>query len=83
MCVHAAGESSPGDLPEDTHAVVLAAEGEAALVAVKDRLARAGIAHVVIREPDAPWNGALMAVGVAPGRKEVLRKFLSSLPLLK
>jgi hypothetical protein len=83
MCVHAAGESSPGNLPEDTHAVVLAAEGEATLVAVKDRLVRAGIAHVAIREPDAPWNGALMAVGLAPGRKEVLRKLLSSLPLLK
>lgn len=83
MCVHAAGESSPGNLPQDMHAVVLAAESEAALVAVKEKLVRAGIAHVAIREPDAPWNGALMAVGVAPGRKEVLRKFLSSLPLLK
>lgn len=83
MCVHAAGESSPGNLPQDMHAVVLAAEGEAALVAVKEKLVRAGIAHVAIREPDAPWNGALMAVGVAPGKKEVLRRFLSSLPLLK
>lgn len=26
--VHAAGESSPGDLPEGTHAVVLAAEDQ-------------------------------------------------------
>lgn len=83
MCVHAAGESSPGDLPENTHAVVLAAESAAVLTSVQSRLARADIAHVAIREPDAPWNGALMAIGVAPGRKEVLRKFLSSLPLLK
>jgi hypothetical protein len=82
MCVHAAGESSPGNLPENTHAVVLAAEGESALAAVRDKLTRAGIAHVAIREPDSPWNGSLMAIGVAPGRKEVLRKFLSSLPLL-
>ncbi|HTQ43920.1 MAG TPA: hypothetical protein VMI75_14260 [Polyangiaceae bacterium] len=83
MCVHAAGESSPGDLPKDTHAVVLAVAGEDALAAVERSLERAGVAHVAIREPDAPWNGALMAIGVEPGRKEALRRWLSSLPLLK
>lgn len=81
MCVHAAGESSPGDLPGNTHAVVLSAPDEAALAAVKDRLARAGVAHVAIREPDL--GDALMAIGVRPARKEILRKHLSSLPLLR
>jgi len=83
MLVHAAGESSPGNLPSDTYAVVLAVPDEAALAALKERLERAKIAHVAIREPDAPWNDALMALGLVPGRKEVLKKHLSMLPLLK
>ena len=79
--VHAAGESSPGNLPENTHAIVLAVPDEAALVREKERLEKAGVRLVAIREPDL--GNALMALGVAPGRKEVLRRFLSSLPLLK
>lgn len=81
--VHAAGESSPGNLPEDTHAIVLGVPDEPALAAVAARLAKAGVRHVAIREPDAPWSGAMMAIGVVPARKEVLRRHLSSLPLLK
>lgn len=46
-------------------------------------LIRAGIPFVPIFEPDAPWDGALMAIGVCPGRKEALRRHLSRLPLLK
>jgi hypothetical protein len=83
MLVHAAGESSPGGLPKNTHAVVLAAASEEVLAAVATRLKTAGISHVEIREPDAPFFGALMALGVLPGKKEVLRRHLSSLPLLR
>jgi hypothetical protein len=83
MLVHAAGESSPGNLPENTHAIVLAVPDEPSLAAVAGRLAKASVPHVTIREPDAPWCGALMAIGVVPGRKEDLRRHLSSLPLLK
>jgi hypothetical protein len=83
MLVHAAGESSPGNLPHDTHAIVLAAPDESALVALGARLTRASVAFVEIREPDPPWNNALMALGLVPGRREVLRKYLSSLPLLR
>lgn len=36
-----------------------------------------------IEETDRPYEGALMAIGVVPGRKEVLRKHLSSVPLLR
>jgi peptidyl-tRNA hydrolase len=81
--VHAAGESSPGDLAEGTHAVVLTARNEAELVELERRLDLAGVAHVAIREPDAPYNGQLMAIGCVPARKEVLRRHLSSLPLLR
>lgn len=79
--VHAAGESSPGNLPEDTHAIVLAVPDEAALAREKERLEKAGVRFVAIREPDL--GDALMALGIAPGRKEILRRFLSSLPLLR
>lgn len=83
MLVHAAGESSPGDLPEDTFAIVLAVPSEAALARERDRLHAAGVSLVEIREPDAPYAGALMALGLRPARKEDLRKHVSQLPLLK
>jgi hypothetical protein len=81
--VHAAGESSPGEVPHSTHAVVLAVDGEPQLRAVASRLSGAGIAHTLIEEPDAPWCGAAMAIGIAPCRKEVVRRQLSALPLLR
>jgi len=86
MLVHAAGESSAvrlANLPEDTHAIVLSVPDESALVALAERLAKAGIAHVTIREPDSPWNNSLMAIGLVPARREELKRHLSSLPLLK
>lgn len=64
--IHAAGESSPGDLPPGTHAVALAAADEPALEELARRLTFDGLPHVQIREPDAPWNGALMAIGLRP-----------------
>jgi hypothetical protein len=81
--VHAAGESSPGNLPGDTHAVVLAVPNEEALLAVARKLTLHGIAYVAIREPDPPHCGALMALGLVPRRKEEVYRLLSSLPLLK
>ena len=81
--VHAAGESSPGDLKEGTYAVVLTAPNEDALMRVAWKLLKARVRFTTIFEPDAPYNGALMALGLAPRRKEELRKHVSSLPLLK
>jgi hypothetical protein len=83
MLVHAAGESAPGNLPEGTFAVVLAVPDEGALILVVARLAAAGVSFVRVTEPDPPYNGQLMAVGVRPARKEVVRRHLSSLPLLR
>lgn len=84
---HAAGESSPGSLPSGTHVVVLAAPGQEALAALAARLEVAGVPHVVIEEPDPPYGdgvrGQLMAIGCAPARKEVIRRHLSCLPLLR
>jgi hypothetical protein len=81
--VHAAGESSPGDLSEGTFAVVLTARDEEDLMAVAWRLIRARVRFTPIYEPDAPFDGALMALGLEPRGKEELRKHLSALPLLK
>lgn len=81
--VHAAGESSPGNLPSGTHAVCLVVPDERTLAALADRLAAAGVPFVRIVESDAPFTGQLMALGCAPARKEALRRQLSSLPLLR
>ena len=63
--VHAAGESSPGNIGPGTNAVVLAATREE-LGALEQRLVESGIAHVAVREPDEPWGGALTAIGLVP-----------------
>lgn len=81
--IHAAGESSPGNLPTGTYAIALAARDEAHLSEVSFALFRAGIKHVRVVEPDAPYSGQLMALGVPPGERSRLRRHLSSLPLLR
>lgn len=82
--IHAAGESSPGpSLPPDTRAVALAVPDEASLLAVERDLVAAGVPHRAIREPDAPYHGALMAIGVVPMPREPLRPLLGKLALLK
>jgi hypothetical protein len=83
QAIHAAGESSPGNLQPGTFAVALTCPSERALVHVADDLRRAGVRFVAIFEPDPPYDGALMALGLAPARKGVLRRHLSKLPLLK
>ncbi len=81
--VHAAGESSNGDLAEGTFAVVLAVADQAALSAERARLSLAGVAHVAIHEPDAPYDGALMAIGLRPGPRSQLRRHVAQLPLFR
>lgn len=81
--VHAAGESSPAKMPPNTHAIVLTAINESKLLALEHELLSNQIEHVSIREPDSPWEGQLMAIGVVPGPKKDLRKYFSQLPLLK
>jgi len=81
--VHAAGESSPGSLPSGTFAIVLAAPDEAALLSHEDRLRAAGVAHVAIRENEGPFAGQLCAIGLRPAPRSSLRRWTSSVPLLK
>ena len=56
---------------------------EAALRAVAARLELARVPLVRVEETDAPYEGKLMAIGCVPGRKEVVGRYLSSLPLLR
>jgi hypothetical protein len=81
--VHAAGESSPGNLPEGTNAVVLSVAGEVELLDLAWRLTAAGVAHKLICEPDRPWCGQATGIGIVPvADRSALRPLLSSLPLL-
>jgi hypothetical protein len=83
MLVHAAGESSPGTLSKDTFAFVLGVIDEKALVGEAARLLQERVMFVPIFEPDAPYFGQLMAIGIIPARKEVLKRHMRRLPLLK
>lgn len=83
MLVHAAGESSPGTLSDGTFAIALAVAGEAELKAVQDRLSKHGVQFNAIREPDAPYCGQLMAIGIRPLRRSRIRRLLSDVPLLR
>lgn len=84
--VHAAGESASGivNLPNDTHAVVLAAKDEADLLEIERKLIKADIPHRAIREPDTPFNGAITAIGIIPtANRKPIRKILSNHPLVR
>ena len=82
--IHAAGESSPGNLPPTTHAVGLHAKDEQDLLDLEARLRQDGIAHVAIREPDAPYNNQLMAIGIVPQvRSKTLRRATSRFALVR
>lgn len=81
--IHAAGESVVAPVPPHTFAVALKARDEAQLVEIHARLVADGVSCVLVREPDSPWNGAAMAIGVSPCGRSRVRKHLSQLPLLR
>jgi len=57
---------------------------EAALALLAERLALAAVSHVVVREPDPPWSGALMAIGIPPlVDPRAARRVLAKLALLR
>lgn len=82
--VHASGESVRTPVDPGTHAVVLSVPDEATLVLVAECLALYQIDHVLIREPDEPWRGAAMAIGLAPvSDRRTVRRVLGQLSLLR
>jgi hypothetical protein len=81
--VHAAGESSPGNIPNNTNAVVLSVPDEPSLRQLERQLSAGGVPHVAVHEPDAPWDGAMTAIGFVPvSDRSALKRFLSKFPLL-
>ena len=80
---HAVGESLLGPHEEGTFVIVLACRDEAHLALEADRLEAKGIALVRVREPDAPYLGAMTAVGIRPGRREAIGPHVRHIPRLK
>jgi hypothetical protein len=71
-------------LAPGTIAVALAARDEAELRAIELELSARGIPHRAIREPDPPWNGALMAIGIEPlADRAAVRPVTGRLQLLR
>lgn len=70
-------------MPDHTHAVALTCPDEVALRVLWERIKLAGVKHIPILECDGEHAGQLMAIGCAPGFRKDLRKYFSSLPLLK
>lgn len=81
--IHAAGESSPGNLPPHCYAIALVCKNEAELQALSEKLFFHGIKHKRIVESDAPYTGQLMAIGIPPAERSKLKRYLSMYSLLK
>jgi hypothetical protein len=67
---------TPGSISR-TIAVVLGARNESKLQRLERQLLAANIPHVAIREPDAPWDSQLMAIGIVPTLRHLVRPYLS------
>lgn len=80
MIIHAAGESGPATA--HTHAVALHASPEQ-LSTLEVQLTEAGVSFSAIREPDPPWNGALLAIGINPMPREPIRGLVRHLALVR
>lgn len=64
-------------------AVVLGARNEAKLRRLERQLVEAGMPHAAIYEPDPPYHGALMAIGLAPTTKAIGGPLVSDFQLVK
>lgn len=64
-------------------AVVLGARNEKKLERLRVKLMDAGIPFVSIHEPDAPWNGQLMALGLVPTTDLMVSKMVNDFQLFK
>jgi hypothetical protein len=54
------------EMPLDTTVLVFGARSERELLRTAQRLDGANLEYHLVREPDAPWSGAAMALGVYP-----------------
>lgn len=82
--IHAAGESCEGPLPSGTYAVALAVPDEPSLREVARRLWDSQVPHKVITEPDPPYNGQAMSIGIFPTTdRDRVRRVTSHLRLVR
>jgi hypothetical protein len=72
---------APGQIPRP-HVVVLGVRSEAKLFTLESKLLPAGVRHVAVREPDYPFNGQLMAIGLMPCEREAVRAFTGDYQIL-
>lgn len=84
MFIHSAGESfkePPKTRGSPIYAVALAAKNEEQLLRLERKLQASGIPHQAIREPDAPFNGELLAIGIQPIDRDRVKKLTKKFPL--
>jgi hypothetical protein len=82
MVVHATGESVSTTHPDGLHAVVLAGDPQE-LQRLKERLTAASVPHRTIIEPDPPFLGEVMAVGITPAARRLIKPYVRHLSLLE
>lgn len=63
--------------------MALFAPSEDALRELSARLSFEDIHHKLICEPDAPFHGQAVALGICPQPRERLRKLLGKYPLIR
>lgn len=73
---------SPGSMIDRTVVVILGARNELKLKKLQQRLLQFEVPHVSITEPDAPWNGQLMALGLVPTDKRTVEQYLRDYHML-
>lgn len=81
---HAAGESVvEAPIPSTTRAVILHVADEKELLKYVEIIKQKNFSHVLIKEPDEPYNGAAMALGLTPSnRRNALRRVFYHLKLV-
>lgn len=81
--VHAAGESVVSEVRPGTNAIVLEVDNERLLRELARKLSRSGIPHIVVYEPDPPWDGQMTAIGITPVTdRSIVKQFVKKLSLL-
>lgn len=63
--------------------MVLAVKDEEELLSLEAKLIKFGISHKAVREPDYPYNGQLMSIGIEPNYREEIYNIVKSYKLMK
>ena len=83
---HAARECmQPGSGPASCleRVCVLEAKSSAELIDLAETLAANAVHHVLLREPDEPWNGTATAVGIDACDRAIVKPLVAQFQLLR